>query len=175
MYTKIALKILPYVLGALLLYFVGSMVYDFIYDRGANSVQVKWDEDTEKRNLEIARLKQDFADREEDHRSENRRISSDLSKANLAHANAVAAVEREYDQRLRNAEQRASIYQRQAQGGAVERGDLASHASRLDAALEEGRALEQEYRATLGLRDQQLRAVSDQLLNDRALIEGKSP
>lgn len=174
MSLKLLLKYLPYALGVALLIFLGSQVYSWVHDRGADSIQVQWDAEKKERDLEIARLKQDFADREEDHRFENRRISSELSQANLDHAAALADARRDYDQRLLHAERRAAIYQRQAQGGATERGDLANHASRLDSALEEGRALEREYRATLGLRDRQIRSLSDQIRNDRALIEGAS-
>lgn len=168
---KLALKALPYVLGAALLIFLGSQVYGYIYDRGANSVQVQWDAAKAEHAQAIADLKEEYRQKEETHRTENRRISSELSKANLDHANAIAAVHLDYAQRLRNVEQRAAIYQRQAQGGTTERGDLADHASRLDATLEEGRSLVRELRETLGLRDRQVRALSNQIYNDRALFE----
>lgn len=168
---KLALKALPYALGLALLIFLGSQVYSYIFDRGANSVQVQWDKEKAEHAQAIEDLKQEYADKEEAHRAENRRISSELSQANLDHANAVAALRLDYAQRLRNVEQRAAIYQRQAQGGAAERGDLADHASRLDAALEEGRSLVRELRETLGLRDRQVQSLSNQIRNDRALFE----
>lgn len=168
---KLALKALPYALGLALLIFLGSQVYSYIFDRGANSVQVQWDKEKAEHTQAIEDLKQEYADKEEGHRAENRRISSELSQANLDHANAVAALCLDYAQRLRNVEQRAAIYQRQAQGGAAERGDLADHASRLDAALEEGRSLVRELRETLGLRDRQVQSLSNQIRNDRALFE----
>lgn len=148
-----------------------TSIYGAIKDSGRAEIQALWDADKAQHALAIAALKDEYAVKEEAHRTENRRISSELSQANLDHANAIAAVHLDYAQRLRNVEQRAAIYQRQAQGGAVERGDLADHAGRLDASLEEGRSLVRELRETLGLRDRQVRALSNQIRNDRALFE----
>lgn len=148
-----------------------TSIYGAIKDSGRAEIQALWDADKAQHALAIAALKDEYAVKEEAHRTENRRISSELSQANLDHANAIAAVHLDYAQRLRNVEQRAAIYQRQAQGGAAERGDLADHAGRLDASLEEGRSLVRELRETLGLRDRQVRALSNQIRNDRALFE----
>ena len=174
MWPKLLLKYLPHALGVALIVFLGSQLYLWIYDRGADSIQVQWDAEKQEHAEAIASLKLEYEAKEETHRSENRRISSELSQANLDHAAALAAAVREHDQRLRLAEQRAAIYQRQAQGGTIERGDLADHASRLDSTLEEGRSLVRELRETLGLRDRQIKSLSDQIRNDRALFEGAS-
>lgn len=154
-----------------LLSWFGVHVYTSIKDSGRAEVQKLWDQDKQAQAAAIQKLKDGYAKREEAHRTENRRISSELSQANLDHANAIAAMHLDYAQRLRNVEQRAAIYQRQAQGGAAERGNLADHAGRLDASLEEGRSLVRELRETLGLRDRQVRALSNQIRNDRALFE----
>ena len=169
---SMAIRAIPYILGAALLLFLGSKFYSIAYDRGAASVQQEWNAAKQSHDDAIAALKLDYENKEESHRKENRRISSELSQANLDHANAIANAQRDFDQRLRNVEQRAAIYQRQAQGGAIERGDLADHASRLDSTLEEGRSLVRELRETLGLRDRQIKSLSDQIRNDRVLFEG---
>lgn len=148
-----------------------ASIHGAIKDSGRAEIQALWDADKAQHALAIAALKDEYASKEETHRTENRRISSELSQANLDHAKALAAAQLDYTQRLRNVEQRAAIYQRQAQGGAAERGDLADHASRLDASLEEGRSLVRELRETLGLRDRQIHSLSDQIRNDRALFE----
>lgn len=175
MSLKVFLRLLPYILGSLLLFYLGSKLYQHVYEKGANSVQVQWDAAKTQHEEDIRKLKEEYALREESHRAENRRISSELAQAKLDHAAAVADIRREYDRRVQLSEQRAATYQRLAEGGAAERGSLASHASRLDATLEEGRQLVRELRETLGLRERQLRAVSHQLQNDRALIEGTTP
>lgn len=169
---KLFWKVIPYVIAVALVFYLGSKLHDHVFAKGANSVQVEWDKEKAAYDLEMARLKQDYNDREEDHREENRRITNALSEAKLNHTIALADARRIYDQRLRDSEARSALYQRQAQGGTTERGSLADHAGRLDATLEEGRHLVRELRETLGLRDQQLRTLSDQIKNDRALIEG---
>lgn len=141
------------------------------FREGAASVQVKWDRDRKEYEEALTIVKDHYAKAEEVHRTENRRISNELSQVESMHkvelANAVADLQR----RLLTSTSRSKIYQRQAEGGTLECRSLASHASRLDTALEEGRALEQEYRSTLGLRDRQVKLLSDQILNDRELMK----
>lgn len=165
-WLKIGLAVLVLVLAL----WAANRIHESIQQSGRDEIQALWDADKRKHEAAIKLLEDEYALREEGHRTENRRISSELSKANLAHANAIADVRAEYAQRLRSSEQRANIYKRQAQGGAAERGDLASHAGRLDAALEEGRSLVRELRQTVGLRDRQIEALSRQIQNDRKLI-----
>lgn len=167
-------KVLPYLLATALILFLGSKLYGYIYARGAESVQVKWDEQERQRNETIQGIRDQYSRKEDAHRAINRKISNDLSQARLDAAADLAAAQREFDQRLRNSEARSAVYQRQAQGGAAERGDLAGHAARLDAALEEGVYLVEELQATLGLRERQVLALSEQIKNDRALIEGEA-
>lgn len=167
---------LMYVRGGIAILVLGLMVWGgmalhgSIKDSGRAEVQALWDADKKAHEVEITKLKEDYALREEAHRTENRRISHELSEAKLEHANAIAAVRNDYLVRLRTSEKRAGIYQRQAEGGAAERRSLAEHASRLDASLEEGRSLVRELRETLGLRDRQIRSLSEQILNDRQLF-----
>lgn len=148
--------------------------HEHVQQTGRDEIQALWDKDKKAHEEAIAKLKADYETKEEAHRTENRRISHALSQANIDHANALAAVELEFAKRLRSSEQRAAIYKRQAQGGTSERGDLANHASRLDASLEEGRSLVRELRETLGLRDRQVSSLSEQILNDRKLFTEES-
>lgn len=141
------------------------------FREGAASVQAKWDADTKDYDAEINRLKGEAAVLEANHRTENTRITHELAEANRKHAVEVATLQFDFDRRLQLSSKRSVVYQRQSEGGAAECRDLASHASRLDTALEEGRALEQEYRSTLGLRDRQIEALSNQIRNDRTLME----
>lgn len=164
----IKLGVLAVVLG--LAVWALASIHESIQQSGRDETQALWDADKLAQQAEIQRLTDEYAEKERNHRAENQRISYELSKANVAHANAIAAVQLEYAQRLRVSEQRAAIYQRQAQGGTSERGDLASHAGRLDASLEEGRSVVGELRETLGLRDRQIGALSQQVLNDRKLF-----
>lgn len=169
---KLFWKVLPYILAAALVLYLGSKLYGYVFERGAQSVQVEWDKVENARKEEIEKIREVYTAREETHRTNNRNLSNALSQARLEHEVALANALRTYDERLRNSEARAVVYQRQSEGGTVERGDLASHAGRLDATLEEGRHLVRELRETLGLRDRQVQALSGQIKNDRALIQG---
>lgn len=169
------IKYLPHLVLLLVLvagaWIIHTKVKQSGFREGAASVQVQWEQDTKNYETEITRLQKLYAEKEEQHRTENKRIAYELSQANQEHAVRIATLESDYARRLQLSSNRASIYQRQAEGGAIECRDLASHASRLDASLEEGRSLVRELRATLGLRDQQLKALSDQIRNDRKLQE----
>lgn len=172
---KNGLKLLGWGLVFAAILFLGSAIYGWIFDRGANSIQVKWDQETAEYTAEIDRLKTEFEQQERDHRTTNRKLNDELSQARLEHREALASAERDYTQRLQRSEQRAAIYQRQAQGGTPQCGDLASHAARLDGTLEEGRYLVRELRETLGLREREIHALSQQIRNDRTLIEEEKP
>lgn len=173
-YLKLFLKYLPWILGLALLVFLGSRLYSHVYDKGATSVQVQWDAEKQKQLEATNKLKADYEKKERDNRTENRRISDELAQAKLDHANALADLRTDFAQRLRTSEMRSTIYQRQAEGGAAQCRDLASHASRLDASLEEGRSLVRELRETLGLRDRQVHALGNQINSDRALFQDAS-
>lgn len=139
------------------------------FQEGAASVQVKWDKQVAEHESAIDELKRHYEEAEEAHRTENRRISFELSQANSRHQVELADTRAEFERRLQSSTTRSAIYQRQAEAGTIECRSLASHASRLDSTLEEGRSLVRELGATVRLRDQQVKALSDQIINDREL------
>lgn len=149
------------------------LIYDAGSVHGASVVQGKWNAEKDAQAKAVKDAEAKVQTLEKNHRAEVTRLTHDLSQANAAYQVELATAAAEYRDRLRTSETRAAIYRRQAEGGASDRGSLASYASRLDAALEEGRALEQEYRSTLGLRDRQLQALSRQIKADRTLLEEK--
>ena len=120
-------------------------------------------------------LQDKYANLEAQNRVQNQRNSDELAEKETAHAATLARLSAEYAGRMQLSEQRASRYQRQAQGGAVEQANLARHAAELDRAVEEGRRLVAELATTLRQRDDQLRAVSQQLINDRNLFTVDDP
>ena len=170
MYWKLFLKALPYILGALLLWFISAKVYHHIYNKGAASIQMKWDQDKAEKAQAIAKLQTAYDDLSYTSRLEQSRISNELSKAQNDYAIALGNLRLDYANRVRSSEERAKLYQRQAESGPDQCRSLASYAGRLDSSLEEGRSLVRELRETLGLRDKQLTAVGNQLLTDRKLF-----
>ncbi len=105
------------------------------------------------------------------HESNQKEINRALEAAKYESDAALAAARSEYAGRLRQSESRAGAYQRMSQADAAERVRLAEHAARLDAALEEGIFVVAELQAALGLRDQQLKQLGQQILADRKLME----
>lgn len=172
---KILLKALPYLAVAGLLFLLGSKIYTAGSNHGASVVQAAWDEQKKQDDAEIVRLKAEISKKESEHRLENTRITHELAEAQKSYEVALTQQRAEYDRRLQLSSNRAAIYQRQAESGAAQCRSLASHAAKLDGTLEEGRSLVRELRETLGLRDQQLILLGQQIVNDRVLLNEGEP
>lgn len=167
---EIVRKLAPWILATLV---IGSLIWwvsHTSYVAGQRDIQEQWDAERATYKKAMDTLKDQYATLESKVRIDNQRNSDELAEKELSHAVILARLNSEYAGRMQLAEQRASRYQRQAKGGAVEQANLASHAARLDRSLEEGRRMVAELSATLRQRDDQLRAVSKQLENDRSLF-----
>ena len=164
------IRVLPYVGVFLLILFLGSSLHSCGVEKGANSTQKKWDKEKRETDQEIRRLEKSYASLQKTHREETQRITHELSEERRRHEVELVRTNTDYDHRLRLSESRAEVYQRQARNGSIECRNLADHASRLDSSLEEGRSLVRELRSTLGLRESQIRALSQQIHTDRLLF-----
>ena len=167
---EITKRVGPWIALVLSMALTGYMIWDAGFDSGSQSVQAKWDADKEAQRKAMDALQDKYANLEAQNRVQNQRNSDELAEKETAHAAALARLNAEYAGRMQLSEQRAGRYQRQAQGGAVEQANLARHAAELDRAVEEGRRLVAELATTIRQRDDQLRAVSQQLINDRNLF-----
>ena len=163
------LKMLPYILVLIAVLFIGYKTYNWIGDRAVAPVMAQWNKEKSDYAAAIDALRATFAAKEQTHRDETQRINDELAETKRVHDVELAGVIAEYERRLRNSTERAEVYQRQAAGGPTQCISLASHTAKLDKSLEEGRALVEELRRTVGLRDRQLTEVGKQLLADRAL------
>ena len=163
-------RVAPWALLAVSILGTVWYIYDAGVDSGSRQVQAKWDDEKTTYKKAMDTLRDQYATLEAKARIDNQRNSDELAEKEKSHAVALVELRREYDGRLLQSDKRASYYQRLAKGGAVEQANLASHAARLDRSLEEGRRMVAELSATLRQRDDQLRAVSKQLENDRNLF-----
>ena len=167
---EIVKKLAPWILATLV---IGSLIWwvsHTSYVAGQRDIQEQWDAERATYKKAMDTLRDQYATLEAKARIDNQRNSDELAEKEKTHAVALVELQREYDGRLLQSDKRASYYQRLAKGGAVEQANLASHAARLDRSLEEGRRMVAELSATLRQRDDQLRAVSKQLENDRSLF-----
>lgn len=144
--------------------------YYFGSKHGQQKVQSLWDDQKEADRKATDKLKAEYAQTEALLRAENAKVTHELSQANKKYEVELTQLRSDYDKRLRSSNERAQVYQRQAESGAAECRNLAVHAAKLDRNLEEGRSLVRELRATVGQRDDTIRALSQQLLNDRKLF-----
>lgn len=149
---------------------IAFWLFSWGLEEGRADVQAQWDQDKLQHQAVIEAFKAELEHKEAVNREQSRQIAEQLASVEADHARSVSALHAGFAVRLRNSEDRATVYQRMSEAGTAERSDLASHAAELDRALEEGRLLVGELRSTLVQREQQLRLVGEQLLADRRLI-----
>lgn len=142
----------------------------FLYSSGKAAVQKDFDAYKSAQKIEYEKLQGKYDVLSAQHKTQSEQNTKDLQNANQAHETALSANAVEYGKRLLASEARARVYQRQAEAGAAQCGDLASHAARLDATLEEGRYLVRDLRATLEQRDDTIRILGKELISTRNLI-----
>ena len=164
-------KLIAGIVVAALAAFIVYSIFNAGVAIGSARVQASWNAQKEADQQRIDDLKEEIKQQEAIHQTDTTRISDELAEAKQKYTEDLADLRSEYEQRLRSSGNRADHYQRQARGSAIERDNLASHAARLDASLEEGRSVVRELRATLGLRDKSLILLGQQITADRELLE----
>lgn len=155
-YLLVSLAVLAVVLGS------WYLVYQRGYKTGYQDVQSEW---RQRETRLVARV----AELEAQHAKDQQEIAHEVERLRKEHAAVVADQRAEYERRLSVSDRRAEVYRTQAAAGASAARDLADHAARLDRSLEEGLALVRELAAALGLREDQLRVLGEQVRRDRAL------
>ena len=151
-------------------------VYWYGYSRGyaSSAVDVQARQQESEKAVQVAhdQLIKKLADEVATHAQKQQQVASELAQSRRNHSLALSAQQSVYEQRLLQSARRAEVYRDQAEASAASCRDLASHAARLDQALEEGRGLVNEFRETLGLRDQQLMLLARQIEADRQFFAG---
>ena len=145
-------------------YYLGS-------SSGKDHVQQQWDAQKVKDLQAANKLRDEYRLRESKYQQTITTVESELRNAQTQHQSELSRLTAEYTGRLLKSEGRVGVYQRQAQGSAADRERLASHAAQLDRSLEEGRQLVAELRATVGLREEQLKSLAAQIRADRELTQ----
>lgn len=143
-----------------------STLLAFSYHKGKETVREKWDAARAQQLIEGQKLELEYAKKERAARGKIDELSKQLHLAKEKHDRIIA----DYNVRLQQSTERASVYRRQANSTTADRNHLAEHAARLDESLTKGRQVVTELRALVELRDKQLRILGRQLLNDREQI-----
>lgn len=146
-------------------------IYKLGESDGAAEVQSQWDEQTKLRDAAFNKLTGEYTQLQLQHSRKQKELTDELALANAQHEDELSRYRSDYSGRLLLADSRATAYQRQASGSAVEQQRLARHAAELDRSLEEGRSLVRELRQTLGQREVTIKALGGIILNDRTLLE----
>lgn len=148
-----------------------GLSYTYVFDRGAKSIQVKWDTQEKLRDAEVNRLNGEIDSLVATHQKKEKALTDELASANASYENELSRISRDYAGRLQQSDYRAGVYKRKATGSDLEREDLARHAAELDRSLEEGRSLVAELGATIRQRDTTIKSLGSVILNDRTLLE----
>jgi hypothetical protein len=135
--------------------------------QGMATVQAKWDADKIAQQKFQLELQEQFFEQEALYYAKQEYYAHELALLRKNHATDLSNQRTIYEQRLLQSARRSEVYQSQAEASVASCRDLASHAARLDRALEEGRGLVEEFRETLRFREQQLIFLGEQILSDR--------
>lgn len=155
--------IFPLVLSYVLTYQLGKQI-------SQEKVHNEWNIERQATRAKIAELEWEYQAYESEYKETIKNLITELQNSQDSFDSELARIHDVYSNRLLNSEERASIYQRQSEAGAVERRNLADHAARLDRSLEEGRHLVQELGATLRQRELEIGVLSSQIQADRQLL-----
>lgn len=149
------------------LVFFGSYCYNW----GQESIQEKWNQEKESYEQQIRTLKDEYYLKELTYREENTKIQKELADAKKEYEVALVTSTSDFNERLRQSESRAKFYQRQAESRTSGCGNIASITSRFDSSLTEGIQLVKDLTELIRLRDRQLQAVGQRLINEKNLTE----
>ena len=148
-----------------------SLLCWYSYKCGVSYTKSKWDAEKIEVQDYVQKLETEYLlllvehQRSVEELEEEARRNKEEFEAALVRANDA------YTDRLRSTEQRASVYQRQAQADSIERRNLANHAAELDRTLEEGRHLVRQLGTTLRQRELEIGRLSQQILLDRSTLK----
>lgn len=151
---------------------VMSACFFFGMNLGQNNINVRWQQEKLEHAKALNILTGKIQAKEFAHRQESVQVAEELRKTEGNYEKAVADLRVERRERLQLSAERSAAYKRLAEAGPAGSGDLASHAAKLDGALEEGRSLVGELQAALGQREDQLRLLGAQIVNDRKILDG---
>lgn len=151
-----------------LILLLGSLFLSYTY--GKSNVQKKWDAATAVQKSEYDSLQGRYDQAAKQHRLEITELKIELTNKKAEYEKSINSNRVVYDKRLLDSKKREAIYKSQSQGGAIECGDLANHAARLDSSLEEGRYLVRDLGATLRQREIEIKALAGQITSDRKLF-----
>lgn len=168
---KIVDDALYLIIGSVVLVGAVTGVYFMGKNAGENKVELAWTQEKKKLADEVIRLKDVIRDKQATHQDETDRVNKELRDAKTKYEKSLSDIRLASAERLRKSKTRADIYKRMSEGAESERGNLASHAAKLDRSLEEGRLLVGELQATLRQRDKELISLGSQIKNDRKLFD----
>lgn len=163
--------ILKYVGAPLAVLFALYLLYSTGYNNGVGAVEAEREADRAAQALVVAGLNGQLIEKERLHVAETKKIRADLTNLEGQYDRDLFRLRTDYAGSLRDSEQRAARYHALADASPDQCRGLASRTAQLDASLVEGRSVVEELRATVELRDSQLRLVGTQLLSDRQLYE----
>lgn len=149
-----------------------SICFYNTYRLGQENIQRKWDIAEAERNNKILEVSQKYDALQKDFSLyiENSRII--LSKAENDYKSNLNSIIASHSNELRNSEERAKYYQRQAQNSNGECGSLADYAGRLDRTIVEGQTVVKELIESLTRKDAQIKFIGGILIEEQKLIIG---
>ena len=120
---------------------------------GVSETMLAWQAQEQERNDIIEDYRTEVNDLKVKYEKQTVQHKMEITAIKVAAENDRRTIQRDYADRLLNADKRASVYKRLSQSGESERIRLAEHAAKLDRSVEEGRSLLKEQQSAIAERD----------------------
>lgn len=131
----------------------GRIIYQNGKQLGVSETMLAWQKQEKERNDIIDDYRTEINDLKVKYEKQTVQHKMEITAIKVAAENDRRTIQRDYADRLLNADKRAGVYKRLSQSGESERIRLAEHAAKLDRSVEEGRSLLKEQQSAIAERD----------------------
>lgn len=150
-------------LGALcLMVFVAGVSHDS-YKKGYAECDKKFSAYKQTQLELVHELETKYYEQEKEYQTKTQDLVQQVAESKEKYTQQLMSVERSYANRLLESEQRANLYKQMSSSSSSSKVNLADYTAKLDRVIVEGRQLVAELKATIELRDEQLKQCGEQL------------
>ena len=146
--------------------------YNKGYNSGSRDITLEWEKNKVKTQIQIDNLQDKLIQLNKEYAEKTATINYELYKAKEKHTNDINTLRNEYEHRLHDSANRASLYKQMSKAGQVESRNLADYTTKYDSTITEGIQLVRELISVIELRDKQIKQLGNLLIEERDKING---
>lgn len=151
-----------YLLGLIILTVI-TLLFKLIYDFGYDACNEKFISYKQTQIIKTLELENKYREQEKVYTEKTQSLVQQISESQESFTEQLNAIEQSYSNKLLESERRANLYKQMSSSSNNSSISLADYTARLDRTIVQGRQLVKELRATIELRDRQLKQCGEQL------------